>query len=99
MPPPGAGLNTATGAVPSVAMSAAVIDAVSCAEDTYVVVRLDPFHCTTEPLMKLLPLTVRMKDTPPAFAEEGLRLVVAGTGLLAVTGADLYATTIPIRSG
>ena len=98
LPPPGAGLNTVTEAVPADAMSAAVIAAVSWVEDTYVVVRLAPFHCTMEPLTKLLPLTVSVKAAPPAVADVGLRLVVAGTGLLAVTVADLYATTIPIRS-
>ena len=51
-----------------------------------------------EPLTKLLPLTVSVKDEPPAVAEVGLMLIVAGTGLLAVPVADLYATTIPIRS-
>src|SRR5207302_15154 len=34
VPPPGAGLNTVTGAVPAVAMSAAEIAAVSCVADT-----------------------------------------------------------------
>ena len=48
--------------------------------------------------MKLLPLTVSVKAEPPAVAEAGLMPVVAGTGLLAVPVADLYATTIPIRS-
>jgi len=49
-------------------------------------------------LTKLLPLTVSVKAEPPGAADEGLRLVVAGTGLLDVPVADLYATTIPIRS-
>jgi hypothetical protein len=98
VPPPGAGLNTVTVAVPADTMSAAVIAAVSWVEDRYVVVRPAPFHCTTEPLIKLLPLTVRVKAAPPAEADAGLRPVVAGTGLLAVPVADLYATTIPIRS-
>ena len=39
VPPPGAGLNTVTFAVPAVAMSATVIWAVSCVLLTYVVVR------------------------------------------------------------
>ena len=99
VPPPGAGLNTVTVAVPAVTMSAAVIAAVSCVEDTYAVVRLDPFHRTREPLTKLLPLTVSVKAAPPAVADEGLRLVVTGTGLVVVSVvADLYATKIPIRS-
>ncbi len=44
--------------------------------------RFDPFHCTVEPLTKLLPFTVRVKADPPAVADEGLIPVVAGTGLL-----------------
>lgn len=48
--------------------------------------------------MKLLPLTVRVNAGPPAKADVGLRLVVAGTGLVTVPVEDLYATTIPIRS-
>jgi hypothetical protein len=95
----GAGVNTVTEAVPAVAISVAVIAAVNWVAETYVVVRFDPFHCTTEPLTKLLPLTVSMKAEPPAFADEGLRPLVAGTGLVAVPVADLYATTIPIRAG
>jgi len=98
VPPPGAGVNTVTVAVPAVTMSAAVIAAVSCVADTYVVVRLVPFHRTTEPLTKLLPLTVSVKAAPPAFADKGLRLVVTGTGLVVPVTADLYATTIPMRS-
>ena len=48
-PPPGAGLNTVTLAVPAVAMSANVIAAVSCVPLTYVVVRFSPFQRTTAP--------------------------------------------------
>jgi hypothetical protein len=83
-PPPGVGLKTVTLAVPAVAMSAARIEAVSRVEETYVVVRSAPFHLTTEPETKFVPLTVRVKADPPAVADEGLRLVVVGTGLLVV---------------
>ena len=77
-------MNTVTLAVPAVAMSAARIDAVTWVEETYVVVRFEPFHLTTELEMKLVPFTVRVKAAPPAVADEGLRLVVVGTGLLIV---------------
>ena len=73
-----------TAAVPLVAMSAAVIAAVNCVALTKVVVRFDPFHWTVEVLTKLVPYTVSVNAAPPAFAELGLRLVVAGTGLLIV---------------
>ena len=48
VPPPGVGLNTVTAAVPVAAMSLAGMDACSCVLLTNVVVRLLPFHRTTE---------------------------------------------------
>ena len=83
-PPPGAELNTVTEAVPVVAMSAADIAAVTWVEDTYVVVRLDPFQRTVELATKPLPLTVSVKAVPPAVPDAGLMLVVVGAGLLIV---------------
>src|SRR5512134_2654879 len=88
VPPPGVGLNTVTCAVPAVAMSAAVIDAVSCVAETNVVVRLAPFHRTTEPATKFVPFTVSVNAAPPAVAEVGERVDTVGTGLLAVIGND-----------
>ena len=82
VPPAGAGVNTVTVAVPTVAMSAAVIAAIRRVEDIYVVVRPDPFQRTAEVFTKLLPFTVNVNAVPPAFAVAGLRLVVVGTGLL-----------------
>jgi hypothetical protein len=83
-PPPGAGLNTVTDAVPTAAISAAKIAAVNCVAETYVVTRSAPFHRTTAPFTKLLPFTVKVNALPPAAAEVGLRLVATGTGLLIV---------------
>ena len=48
--------------------------------------RAEPPHCTTEPLTKFVPLTVRVKAEPPAVADVGLRLVSVGVGLLIVKG-------------
>ncbi len=59
-------------------MSEAGIAAVNWVEETNVVVRSDPFQRTTEPVTKLLPLTVRVKAVPPALAVAGLRLVMVG---------------------
>lgn len=81
------GVNTFTGTVPAVRMSAAVIAAVSCVAFTNVVVRLLPFHCTTEVLKKLLPFTVNVNAAPPAMAEFGTRVVSAGTGVVTVKPA------------
>jgi hypothetical protein len=79
VPPPGVGLKTVTDAVPAVAMSEAGMAAVNCIAETNVVVRLDPFHCTTELLSKLLPFTVRVNAAPPAVAELGLKPLRTGT--------------------
>jgi hypothetical protein len=79
-PPPGAGLNTVTWAVPATAMSEAGTVAVNCVAETKVVARSEPFQRTTEVLTKLVPFTVRVKLPPPATAELGLMLVVTGTG-------------------
>src|SRR5262245_60352075 len=83
-PPPGAGLNTIILAGPAAAMSIAEIAAVNCIPLTNVVVRSESFHRTTEPLAKLVPLTVRAKAGDPAVAEEGLRPVMVGAGLVGV---------------
>jgi hypothetical protein len=81
VPPPDAGLNTVTAAVPAVAMSTAPMAAVNCVAETKVVARAEPFHCTTEVETRLLPLTVSVKAVPPAVAEEGFRPETVGTGL------------------
>jgi hypothetical protein len=59
------------------------------------VVRLAPFHCTTESLTNPLPLTVRVNPASPAVAELGLRLVVAGTGLSDAVIVKLWALEVP----
>jgi hypothetical protein len=82
VPPPGVGLNTVTVAVPPDAISAAGTVAVNLAAETYVVVRLVPFHLTTDDEIKLLPFTVNVNEDPPAAAEDGLNEVATGTGLL-----------------
>src|SRR5205809_77742 len=82
LPPPGAGVNTRTEAVPAVAMSAAVIVARSWVALTKVVVRALLFHCTTDPLTKFVPFTVSVNATPPAFVLVGDSEVTVGTGWL-----------------
>lgn len=76
------GVNTCTEAVPAVAISAAVIAAVSCVALTKVVVRLPPFHCTAEVFRKLLPFTVSVNAAAPAVAELGRREPSTGTGVV-----------------
>src|SRR5207237_382223 len=82
VPPPGAGLNTVTCAVPGFAMSLAGIRARSCDEETNVVVRSTLFHRTLDaPEMKLLPFTVSVKSGPPAGTDAGVKPVVVGRGV------------------
>ena len=51
-------------------------------------VRLDQFHLTTELLTKFVPVTVNVKEEPPAVVELGLMLESVGTGLLIVSARD-----------
>jgi hypothetical protein len=95
VPPPGEGLNTVTLAVPAVAMSEARIEAVSCVDETKLVLRSKPFHLTTEPEMKLVPLTMSVKAAPPAVAEVGLRFVVVGTGLSGILIVKVWGLDVP----
>jgi hypothetical protein len=92
VPPPGVAFTTVTEAVPAVAISAAVIAAVTWVAETYVVVRADPFQFTVEPETKPVPFTVSVNAAPPAVAEAGLRPVVVGTGLLIV---KVWALEVP----
>src|SRR6516164_5268220 len=75
VPPPGAGVETVTLAVPTVAMSAALIAAVRLVVEAKVVVRALPFHWTVEDETKFEPVTVSVKAALPATAELGLREV------------------------
>jgi hypothetical protein len=84
VPPPGAPLTTVMERLPGEATSLAGIAAVSWVLLTNVVVRLDPFTCTIDPLTKLLPLTVNVKAPLPAVAALGDKLASDGPGLLMV---------------
>src|SRR5215472_9976429 len=81
VPPPGAGVNTVTLGVPAAAISLAGMAAVSCVDETNVVVRLAPLTWTIEPLVKLEPVAVRVKAAPPAEAVLGLMLERIGAGV------------------
>jgi hypothetical protein len=60
-----------------------------------VVVRLAPFHRTTEPLTKFVPFTVNVNVGPPAGADAGSRLVVVGSGLGAAAMVNVCAFEVP----
>jgi hypothetical protein len=83
-PPPGGGFTTVTEAVPGDATSAAVTVAVSCVDETNVVVKAVPFQRTVEPETKFVPFTVMVNCPQPVGHELGLSEVIVGTGLLMV---------------
>jgi len=84
VPPPGTGFTTVIGSVPAVAISAAVIVAVSVVLETNVVALLEPLKSTVDDALKFVPVTVRVNCAPPAVVEVGEILVVVGTGFLTV---------------
>ena len=92
VPPPGGGFVTVTLAVPALAMSDALIVAVSLVALANVVVRGEPFQFTTEEETKLVPLTVSVKLAPPCVALDGESFVIVGAGLLMV---KVFAEDVP----
>src|SRR5262245_673689 len=81
VPPPGAGVNTVTWAVPTFATSAAEMAAVRRVAVTNVVGRSAPFQRTIEAAMKLLPSTPSVKAPVPAGARFGVSALSPGAGL------------------
>ena len=77
----GTGLVTVTQAVVGTARLEAGIDAVSCEPLTKVVGSELPFHLTSEPVTKPVPLTVSTKPDPPGAVVMGTSgLLISGTG-------------------
>jgi hypothetical protein len=85
VPPPGVGFTTVMEAVPAVAMSAAVIVAVSWVEETNVVDLAEPLKSTVDDAINPVPCTVSRRLVPPAVVEVGLIEVVAGVGFTSVS--------------
>ena len=94
VPPPGEGLDTATLADVSEAISAAEIEAVSRTSVAKVVGRAEPFQVTVDAVVKPEPVRVKTKALPPTVAEPGSSLVSVGAGLLI-----LSAKTIVVVAG
>ena len=84
VPPPGAGFNTATLAVPAVAISAAVIVAASCVALAKVVAFDAPLKVTTDVATNPVPFTVSVKAAPLAVALVGETEDAVGAGFLIV---------------
>jgi len=80
VPPPGAGLNTVTKAVPGELMSTEEIVATNSVGLTNVVERVRPFHLTSDVCTKLVPLTVNANVGLPTTSIFLLRLVKFGIG-------------------
>ena len=68
--------------MPAVAMRVADTVAVSCVEETYVVVSAAPFQFTIEVETKFMPLTVNVNCISPAEAQVGLSELMAGTAAI-----------------
>jgi hypothetical protein len=92
VPPPGPGVITVMAAVPAAARSLPGIAAVSCVDDTNVVVRVEPANRTTEVVTKFDPFTVRVNAPSPYVLLVGEILVVAGAGALEIVIAPLGLT-------
>src|SRR5690349_9876271 len=88
LPPLPTPLSTVMMDVPALAISDALIAAVSCVGETKVVVRAEPLNFTTDVAIKLVPFTVMLNAGPPALADPGCR--EAMTGVCAV-GAGVGA--------
>ena len=92
VPPPGAAVKTVIDNNAPTPRSDAGIAAVSCVLLTKVVVRFAPLTRTTEPLMKLLPLTVSVNPPLPASVLLGEMFARDGTGL---TTESVTAEEVP----
>ena len=76
--------TTVTGKAPAVAISAAMIAAVTWVALTNVVVLAFPLNFTCEAATKPVPLTVSVNAAPPAVALAGESVVMVGAGLFTV---------------
>jgi hypothetical protein len=88
-------LVTVTFTTPPVAMSAAVMAAVTCVALTKVVVFAAPLKLTTDEETKFVPVAVSVKAAPPAVALVGEMEVNVGTGLLATLTLKFTAVEVP----
>ena len=85
VPPPGAEVKTVTSAVPMLAMSVALICAVSLVLFTNVVVLAIPFHRTVEDGTNPEPLIARVKLEPPYTTADGESDVSTGAAFSTIT--------------
>jgi hypothetical protein len=86
---PPQGFTTVIEGVPAVAIREAGTAAVSCVEETNVVVSVVAFHFTVEVETKFVPFTVKVNCGPPAAAQVGLSELIVGTALIVITRVAL----------
>ena len=89
------GLTTVIEKVPAVAMRVADTVAVSCVEETNVVVSAAPFQFTIEVETKFVPLTVNVNCGSPAAAQVGLSELMVGVALIVNVAAPDVAPHPP----
>ncbi|MGA2723439.1 MAG: hypothetical protein ABSG79_13635 [Bryobacteraceae bacterium] len=90
-------LVTVIVAVPAAAIRLLLTVAVNCVAFTNVVGNDDPFHCATAPAANPLPFTVNENPPPPAVADEGLKLLIVGRGLIVnETPVDVIPTLVTV---
>jgi len=89
------GLTTVIEAVPGLAMREADTVAVSCVEETNVVVSAAPFQFTVEVETKFVPLTVNVNCGSPAAAQVGLSELMVGIALIVNVAAPDVAPHPP----
>jgi len=83
LPPPGAGLATATDPRPIAATNASGTEPVSSVELTKVVLKEVPFQTIVEADTNPVPLTMSVTPVDPGFMLTGDTISTNGTGLLA----------------
>jgi hypothetical protein len=101
VPPPGAGDTTVTVFEPTLAMSAAEMEAVNCVALENVVDRADPFHRTIDEDTNPVPFTVSVNAGPPAPTVAGDSELMAGAGLMEASTATtgLFAASVYVLLG
>src|SRR5579864_6814599 len=78
LPPFATPLSTVMIDVPALAMSDALIVAISCVDERNVVGRAEPLTLTADVGIKLLPFTRMLNAAPPALADPGFKNTMAG---------------------
>ncbi|WP_460925591.1 hypothetical protein [Pontibacter brevis] len=96
VPPPGPGFTTVNAKSLSLAKSAAVISASKLVALINFVVLSFPLTCTTDVLIKLVPVTVRVKAASPSVLQFVERLEIVGLGFETVKAVLVAEVNVPL---